>query len=133
MNVRNCRKCGKIFNYIVGAVICPSCKEALEEKFKEVKQYILDNKHADVSLVAEECNVEIAQIHQWIREERLMFADDSPISIPCESCGAPIKSGKYCDKCKIELHRSLTSVQQKRSFQSEKLEDSAKGPRMRVR
>lgn len=133
MNVRNCRKCGKIFNYIVGAVICPSCKEALEEKFKEVKQYILDNKHADVSLVAEECNVEIAQIHQWIREERLMFADDSPISIPCESCGAPIKSGKYCDKCKIELHRSLTSVQQKRSFQSETLEDSANGPRMRFR
>ena len=62
-----------------------------------------------------------------------MFADDSPISIPCESCGAPIKSGKYCDKCKIELHRSLTSVQQKRSFQSETLEDSANGPRMRFR
>ena len=32
--------CGKIFNYVVGPVICPRCREAREEKFQEVKKYI---------------------------------------------------------------------------------------------
>ena len=30
MNVRNCRKCGKIFNYIAGPFVCPACREELE-------------------------------------------------------------------------------------------------------
>ena len=38
MNVRNCRKCGTIFNYVMGPIVCPACREALEEKFKEVNE-----------------------------------------------------------------------------------------------
>ena len=37
------------------------------------------------------------------REERLVFSDDSPVGLPCESCGATIKTGRFCDKCKAEL------------------------------
>ena len=37
MNVRNCKKCGKLFNYVSGAPVCPACKDALEKKFQEVK------------------------------------------------------------------------------------------------
>lgn len=107
MNVRNCRKCGKIFNYIVGPVICPRCKEMQEAKFQEVKKFVQENRGADLAEVAETCEVEIKQIRQWIREERLQFADDSPIRIPCESCGAMIQSGRFCEKCKAELSNGL--------------------------
>ena len=31
MNVRNCRKCGKLFNHVMGMPICPACKDALEK------------------------------------------------------------------------------------------------------
>ena len=34
MNVRNCRKCGKLFNHIMGAPICPACREKLERDRK---------------------------------------------------------------------------------------------------
>ena len=51
MNVRNCKKCGKIFNYVTGYPICPTCKSALEEKFHEVKQYIYDNEIATLKQV----------------------------------------------------------------------------------
>ena len=47
-DIRNCRICGKIFNYVVGPVVCPRCKEKLEEKFQEVKKYIQDNHGADI-------------------------------------------------------------------------------------
>ena len=38
-----------------------------------------------------------------VREERLVFSDDSPVGLPCESCGVTIKTGRFCDKCKAEL------------------------------
>lgn len=113
MNVRNCRKCGKLFNHIAGLPICPACKDKLEEKFQEVKKYIRENRMADIKEVAEECEVEVGQIQQWIREERLEFTADSPVKIPCENCGEMIRSGKYCEKCKREMTNNLSSVMEK--------------------
>lgn len=109
MNVRNCKKCGKIFNYISGPAICPRCKEGQEAKFQEVKKFVQENHGADITEVSEACEVEVKQIRQWIREERLQFADDSPIRIPCEGCGAMIQSGRFCDKCKMELSSGLST------------------------
>ena len=71
MNVRNCRKCGNLFNYVSGPPICMACREKLEEKFQEVKKYIQDNGHAGIQQVAEACDVSTNQIHLWLREERL--------------------------------------------------------------
>ncbi len=110
MDVRNCRTCGRIFNYVAGPPICPRCKEAKEAKFQEVKQYVTDHSGADIREVAEECDVDIQQIRQWIREERLQFADDSPIRIACEGCGAMIRSGRFCDKCKADMTKGLRSA-----------------------
>lgn len=110
MNVKNCRKCGRIFNYIAGPCVCPSCREALEADFQRVKEYIRAHAGATITEVAEECDVEPAQIHQWLREERLEIAEGSAIVLRCESCGAPIKSGKYCEKCKRELAHGLSSA-----------------------
>jgi flagellar operon protein (TIGR03826 family) len=110
MNVRNCRKCGRLFNYMMGMPICPACKDKLEESFQEVKKYIREHRMADIKEVAEACEVEPNQIQQWIREERLEFTADSPVKIPCENCGAMIRSGKYCDKCKRDMTNNLSSA-----------------------
>ena len=110
MNVRNCRKCGRIFNYVCGPVICPKCKEDMEKKFQEVKTYIRENPGAGLQEVAEECDVDPKQIRKWIQEERLELAEDSPVKIPCESCGALIRSGRFCEKCKAQVTRDLQGV-----------------------
>ncbi len=92
MEVRNCKNCGRLYNYIGGAYrLCPDCMKKLEEKFQEVKQYIEDNPRSDMRDISENCDVSTRQIEQWIREERLSFSDDSPIGIACEVCGATIK------------------------------------------
>ena len=110
MNVRNCRKCGKMFNYVAGPPVCPSCKEALEKKFEEVKAFIRENKSAKINEIAQNCDVEQRQIEQWIREERLIFATDSPVKIYCETCGAPIFTGRYCEKCKKNQANTFSSA-----------------------
>lgn len=102
MDVRNCRSCGRLYNYIGGSYrnLCPDCITKLEEKFAEVKQYIEENRTAMINEVSEVCQVSTKQIEQWVREERLCFADDSPIGLDCEVCGKTIKTGRFCDGCK---------------------------------
>lgn len=110
MNVRNCRMCGKIFTYVTGQPVCPACKEMLEEKFQQVKAYIRDNKNCSVKEVSEKCEVEEGQIRQWVREERLEFGEGSVSGIICETCGTPIMTGRFCEKCKANMVNQLSAA-----------------------
>ncbi len=110
MNVRNCRKCGKMFNYITGIPICPSCKEAMEAKFQEVKEYIREHKGAGIQEVSEACDVEVQQITAWLREDRLEVTEGSNLMLNCETCGAPIRSGRFCDKCRNTVKNGFNQM-----------------------
>lgn len=113
MEVRNCKGCGRLFNYMGGKPLCPNCISELEDKFKEVKEYLREHELCSMHELAEANDVSTAQIKQWVREERLAFTSDSPLSIECENCGAPIKTGKYCVNCLTKLQNSLQSAVRK--------------------
>ena len=85
-------------------------QKQLEDKFVEIKEYIRDNKVASISEISDKFEVSTKQIEQWVREERLCFADDSPIGLQCECCGATIKTGRYCDKCKGTMANKLDNL-----------------------
>lgn len=110
MDVRSCRSCKRLFNYIGGHQICPECKEALEKKFYEVKEFIRDNPHAGVQEVADATEVETKQLQQWVREERLQFSSDSDVAMQCEKCGKKIFTGRFCDACKANMANSLSEA-----------------------
>lgn len=109
MDIKNCKNCGKIYNYYGGNLICPSCQKKLEEQFKLVKQYIYDNEDMTAEEVSKALDIPIKQIYNWIREERLSFKKESIGGISCERCGNSIKTGRFCDKCKMELCQSFSS------------------------
>ncbi|NLK99520.1 MAG: flagellar protein [Clostridiales bacterium] len=113
MDVRNCRNCGKLFNYIHGPHLCPTCVKALDDKFEEVKEYVYDHPRVDMQEVSEVFDISISQIKQWIREERLSFAEDSMIGLDCESCGVTIKMGRYCKSCKDKLAKGFQELYHK--------------------
>ena len=54
--------------------------------------------------------ISVKQIKQWVREERLTFSSESPVGIECESCGAMIRTGRFCDKCKGTMASNLTKM-----------------------
>lgn len=110
MQVRNCRKCGRLFNYIAGPTSCPACQKALEDKFHEVRKYIQQHGKADMKQICEDCGVDTAQIQMWIRQERLQFSDDSPIKVSCEMCGKMISGGRFCPECKDKMARQLNQA-----------------------
>ncbi|MBQ2804067.1 MAG: flagellar protein [Lachnospiraceae bacterium] len=135
MNVRNCRQCGRIFNYVAGPFLCQVCREKMELKFQEVKEYIRENPGVSIPQVSEACDVEPSQIRQWLREERLEVTEDSAIFLNCDGCGMPIRCGKYCDKCKGNLASGLKNVlhenEARKASASPKNSGSSDNPRMR--
>ena len=118
MNVKNCRRCGRMFNHIAGEPICPQCREKNEEKFQEVKKFVQDNRTATINEICETCDVDQKQVRQWVREERLVFADDSPVKINCEGCGAVINTGRFCSKCKRETMNGLHTAAKRTQSQA---------------
>jgi len=126
MDVRNCKKCGKLFNFN-GDPLCPMCQKEMEDKFFEVRDYIYQNPTANMSMVAEENDVPIQQIKKWVRQERLTFSKDSGISIDCESCGKPILTGRYCKECKGKMTNKFTSMYQQNPVNQKGEKKSSKG------
>ena len=124
MKVQNCRKCRRLFNAVGDERYCPACNKLIEEKFKQVKEYLREYPDAPYTEVIEECDVESKQLQEWIREERLIISESSPIGIPCEKCGKPIRAGKYCPDCRRALAQMLNSA-----ITNKKERDERKGER----
>ncbi len=132
MDVKNCRRCRRLFNYIGGQPICPQCREELEKKFQEVKKYLFDNRNSNIHDVVENCDVEEQQVRQWVREERLEFSSGVDIGVTCENCGAPITSGRFCAKCKSSMINDLKEAGKKPVIeQAEPRKSEANGNKMR--
>ncbi len=126
MEVRNCKNCGRMFNYI-GTPLCPTCEKELENKFLEVRKYVREHKEASITQVAEENDVSVNQIKRWVRQERLAFTDASQVGLECENCGAMIRTGRFCDNCKAKMTNELSSTIKKgAAVQQPKQKESAR-------
>jgi rubredoxin len=131
MEVRNCKGCGKLFNYMSGPPLCPTCAAALDLKFEEVKEYVYDHPRVGIQEVSEVMEVSITQIKQWIREERLAFAEDSMIGLECEGCGITIKTGRFCKACKDKMAKGFIDLYPAEKPVVQRQRDPRENPRMR--
>lgn len=126
MEVMNCRNCKRLFNYIGGQMICPACKDKLEQKFLEVKQYIRENPGKNISEISTDMDVSIHQLKTWVRQERLSFTAESNMTIDCEKCGAPIRTGRFCENCKRNMVNTLDALYKKETVSKPKHHESDK-------
>lgn len=110
MEVRNCRMCRRLFNYLGGKNICPVCKDALEKKFLAVRDYIRENPTSGLQKIADDNEIDVQQVRDWIKEGRLEISKGGPISLSCEKCGAPILKGRFCDNCNKNMANNLSKL-----------------------
>ena len=127
MEVKVCKSCKRMFQYIAGPVICPHCRAKEDEQFELVKGYLRNNPGANLMQVSEATGVESKVILKFLREERLEVSKDSPISLVCEQCGKRISTGIRCSECEAQMLKDLNQI--KRHLVS-KTEDETKA-RMR--
>ena len=110
MNVTNCKGCGRLFNVMNNSKFCPQCIQALEDKFQQVKKYLNEYPNSSIDAVSQDNDVSVKQIKQWVREERLAFAEGSGVGIECEHCGKMILTGRFCDTCRFKISNNLMSA-----------------------
>ncbi len=122
MEVRVCKNCRRLFKYMYGPELCQECSKTLTEvkserkesskikplvndeelKFLEVRDYIIAHPNASISQISEDNDILPSKLLEWVREERLEFSELSADAwFNCEKCGAKIKSGRLCNRCKI--------------------------------
>lgn len=110
MSIKNCPKCKKIFSPVGGSLICRECMKLEEEEFEKVRNYLRDNRGADINRVAEETGVSTKKILKYLREGRLEVSEGMAEFLKCEKCGISIRSGKYCRACSEKVSKNLSSV-----------------------
>lgn len=127
MEVKTCKQCKRLYNYLSGPPICPACKDRLEEKFQLVKDYVIEHPLEGIAEVAEVNEVSVSQIKRWVREERLSFSPESTVGIDCEGCGATIRTGRYCESCKKKMNIDFQSLYPKdESYVQKKQKEAAR-------
>ena len=73
--------------------------------------------------VSEDNDVSVKQIKQWIREERLSLSEASLDGVTCEHCGRPIRTGRFCEKCKAAMANSFAnSIEKPKPLEPQKKE-----------
>lgn len=108
MDIRNCKRCGKVFQYRNSSV-CGNCLRQDQEDFEKVRDYIFDHADSTVLEISNATGVDLKTITRFLREGRLEseWFDSSGLGLECEKCGAPIGGGRYCDSCVNDLKRDL--------------------------
>lgn len=110
MEIKVCRSCKKMFQYIAGPEICLKCKQDEEETFQKVKEYLKTHPGANMYEVNQETDVSVTLIEKFLRQGRLEVASNSPIALTCERCGKRITTGRFCNECKNEVTNGLREV-----------------------
>lgn len=111
MDLRNCRRCGKLFNF-KGHNVCVGCLVKDEEDYLVVREYISSHPKPSVVEISQETGVDHSTINRFLREGRLS-AEGLTINgglLKCDLCGTPINQGRYCRKCSKRLQNEIRGV-----------------------
>jgi flagellar operon protein (TIGR03826 family) len=110
MDVRNCKRCGKIYNY-TGSAVCGNCLRQEQEDFEKIREYLFRNPNSSTAEVSEATGVELKVISRFLKEGRIeadyiKMSDGSELT--CEKCGKPVQSGRFCEGCVKEMQADFS-------------------------
>ena len=109
MNIVQCSFCKKPFQAISGKV-CPDCLKKMDADFIIVRDYIYENKRADMDKVSEETGVSKQVIIHLLKEGRLIMEEALSGLLTCETCKKPITTGRMCDDCKKSVAAKMDKI-----------------------
>jgi len=108
ISVECCRNCKRLFKYPgFGNKYCPDCMKIDEENREKVKAFLRENGQSNMYEISLGTGVSEKDIKQYLRDGMLEIPEGSPIYIKCESCGCPIRSGRWCPDCAKRLEEDL--------------------------
>ncbi len=109
MDFVNCPKCGRLFQKM-SEPLCPDCMKKEEELFQKVKAYLDETPTATLEELSKETGASPKKIMGYLRDGRLELVAGASNILTCMNCGAPITSGRYCNKCALDLQSSIKTM-----------------------
>lgn len=110
MNIRNCKRCKKIYQYD-GFNLCHNCRREDEEDFLKVKEYLDENPGANITSVVEDTKVDTKKVIEFLKAGRLEIqGGGGEVILQCEKCGVGINTGRFCKSCMSDLSSEVSKL-----------------------
>jgi ribosomal protein L32 len=107
MEIRKCMRCKKFFNTLKSPY-CGECLDVIDRECKLIHNYIAQHPDADASEIANALVIDERTVLYLLREGRLEMKAQP--QTPCQSCGQPIRSGRFCPACVARMSRALQNA-----------------------
>ncbi|MDI6786011.1 MAG: hypothetical protein QMD92_04805 [bacterium] len=108
MELRNCRKCRKLFISISERNICQECCEKKEKNYDRILEYLNKNPNASVEDICEATKTTKNNVAELVKNEKIALTVS--FEYKCEICGKKIKMGKACPECKKKVSNELNKA-----------------------
>lgn len=117
----HCQFCGGGLKKIgVGVYECKACGRENYDYLRRVRNYLEQNGSRSAVLIAQETGVPRDSVEHFLREEFLEIPKYAAGRISCSRCGAPIRTGTLCDKCKEAEEMQSVSAPKERWYSTRK-------------
>lgn len=122
MNVKNCKRCSKMFSVKTSDYLCDACIEQLEEEFRRIKEHLNVNPNDTLQSVSDATGVSKKQLLTWLREGRLEATPGMEQDLSCRVCGNPVVKGHMCKNCAESVGQETEDL-----YRKDKAEKTPKG------
>lgn len=96
-----CEKCGGSLVMVSrGVYQCVDCGFHHYDSFQKVRNYLEQMGPRPITEIVKVTGVARKSVEYFLRDEMLEIPKGSSILLVCEGCGAPIRTGYLCDRCK---------------------------------
>ncbi len=96
-----CQCCGGQLRQIArGTYCCVDCGQEEYDSYQKVRNYLDKEGPRSVTQIMRATGVPRATIEYFLRDERLEIPLGDAVRLVCRGCGALIRTGVLCDKCK---------------------------------
>lgn len=115
-----CDYCGSkmLENITMGTYRCHDCGQDSYDDFQTIRNYLNVVGTAPAAVIERNTGVPKRIIEYFFRDEYLEIPKNSPVRVPCERCGAPIRTGTLCDACKSGANTKQTKNSRKGTWHS---------------
>lgn len=99
----------------LGSYRCMRCRHVMYDDYGKVREYLDSHRGATVVEVSDATGISKGKIRQMLKDDRIEIAPGSAMFIFCEKCGAPIRSGRFCNSCANEKSSAMIAAQKEQS------------------
>ncbi len=105
MDIRNCKRCGGLYNFN-GTAVCNNCAKQEQEDFDTIRDYLFEHPNSTAPEISQATKIDMKIISRFLKEGRLRYEGKEGV-LNCERCGETIETGRFCKNCLQELQTEL--------------------------